>query len=99
MADTTSTEIKITQDDLHLAGAPSGIQQNQVESLLMTVYVIAGIVAVMAIIYGGVRYTLSGGDSGNVKSAKDTILYAIVGLVVIMMAAAITDFVIKNVAK
>jgi hypothetical protein len=99
MNNTKSTEIKITQDDLHLSDAPSGVQQNNVESLLMTVYVVAGIVAVLAIMYGGVRYTLSGGDSGNVKSAKDTILYAIVGLVVIIMAAAITDFVIKNVAK
>jgi hypothetical protein len=97
MADTT--QIKITQDDLHLSGAPTTVQSSQVESLLMTVYVIAGIVAVIAIIYGGVRYTTSGGDAGNVKSAKDTILYAIVGLVVIIMAAAITDFVIKNVAK
>jgi len=94
-----TTQITITKDDLHLSDAPDGIQQNQVETLLMTVYMIAGIVAVLAIIYGGVRYTTSGGDSGNVKSAKDTILYAIVGLVVIIMAAAITDFIIKNVAK
>jgi hypothetical protein len=97
MADTT--KITIGKDDLHLSDAPSNIQSSQVETLLMTVYVVAGIVAVMAIIYGGVRYTTSGGDSGNVKAAKDTILYAIVGLVVIIMAAAITDFVIKNVAK
>jgi hypothetical protein len=93
------TKITITQDDLHLTNAPGGIQSPQIETLLMTVYIVAGIVAVIAIIYGGVRYTTSGGDAGNVKSAKETILYAIVGLVVIIMAAAITDFVIKNVAK
>lgn len=95
----SSNEIKITQKDLNLQGAPTNVGSNQIESLLMTVYVIAGIVAVIAIVIGGVRYTTSGGDPSGVKAAKDTVLYAVVGLVVVIMAAAITDFVIKNVAK
>lgn len=94
-----STKIKITQEDLNLKGAPTSVQSNQVETLLMSVYVIAGIVAVIAIVIGGVRYTASGGDPSGVKAAKDTVLYAVVGLIVVIMAAAITDFVIKNVAK
>ena len=51
------------------------------------------------IVIGGIRYTSSNGDPGSVKAAKDTVLYAVVGLIVVIMAAAITDFVIKNVAK
>lgn len=93
------TQIKITRGDLNLDGAPEKVQGAEIAGILNTVYLIAGIVAVVAIVIGGVRYTVSGGDSSGVKAAKDTILYAVIGLVVIMAAAGITDFVIKNVAK
>ena len=43
---------------------------------------LVGAVAVIMLIIGGIRYTLSGGDSGAVTSAKNTILYAIIGLIV-----------------
>lgn len=95
---TANTEIKITKEDLNLGGAPEQVQQSQIAGILNAVYFIAGIVAVVVIVIGGVRYTVSGGDSSGVKAAKDTILYAVVGLVVVMMAAAITNFVINNVA-
>lgn len=93
------TQIKLSPKDLNLEKAPTQVQGSQIESLLMTVYMIAGIVAVIIIVLGGIRYTSSNGDPGSIKAAKDTILYAVVGLVVVLMAAAITDFVIKNVAK
>lgn len=98
MAGPQST-ISISAKDLNLADAPQTVQSNNVETLLMNVYIVAGIVAVIVIILGGVRYTTSGGDASGVKAAKDTILYAVIGLIVVIMAAAITDFVIKNVAK
>jgi hypothetical protein len=98
-AEPASTTISISAKDLHLDDAPTTIGGSQIETLLMNVYIVAGIVAVIVIIVGGIRYTTSGGDASGVKAAKDTILYAVVGLVVIIMAAAITDFVIKNVAK
>ena len=93
------TQIKITPKDLNLEEAPTQVQSSQIESLLMTVYMVAGIVAVIIIVIGGIRYTSSNGDPGSVKAAKDTILYAVVGLVTVLMAAAITDFVINNIAK
>jgi hypothetical protein len=55
---------------------------------------IIGAVAVLMLIYGGIRYTVSGGDSKNVTAAKNTILYAIVGIVVAILAYAIVNFVI-----
>lgn len=53
-----------------------------------------GAVSVIMLIYGGIRYTISGGDSGAVTSAKNTILYAIVGIVVALLAYAIVNFVL-----
>lgn len=58
-----------------------------------------GILAVIMLIWGGIRYVLSGGDSGAVSSAKKTILYAVVGLIVAILAYAIVNFVITTIAK
>ncbi len=53
-----------------------------------------GSVAVLMLIYGGVRYTISGGDEKAVTSAKNIILYAVIGIVVAVMAYAIVNFVL-----
>jgi hypothetical protein len=53
-----------------------------------------GIIAVVMIIIGGIRYSTSQGDSSGLKSAKDTIVYSVVGLVVAMLSFAIVNFVI-----
>ena len=88
----------ISQDDLGLSGAPTTLGASQVGAILDTVYFVAGIVAVVAMVIAGVRYTTSNGDSNQIQSAKNTMFYAIIGLVIIIMAAAITQFVIAGVA-
>ena len=60
-----------------------------------TVLYIVGIIAVVMLIYGGLRYVMSGGDSKKVTDAKNTILYAIIGLIVSILAFAIVNFVIN----
>ena len=57
-----------------------------------------GAISVLMLIYGGIRYTTSGGDAKNVTAAKNTILYAIVGIVVAILAYAIVNFVISGLA-
>lgn len=53
-----------------------------------------GIVAVIFIVIGGINYVTSTGDSSKVKKAKDTILYALIGLVICALAFAIVNWVI-----
>ena len=65
--------------------------------ILNTVYVVIGIVTVVMIIIGGVNYATSQGDSTKVKKAKDTILYGIIGLVIVLLAFAITNFVLSGI--
>lgn len=55
-----------------------------------------GIIAVIFIIIGGINYVTSTGDSGKVKKAKDTILYALIGLVICALSYAIVNWVIMN---
>lgn len=57
---------------------------------------IIGAVAVIMLVIGGIRYTISGGDSNQVTAAKNTILYAIIGIVVAILAFAAVNFVIGS---
>ena len=57
---------------------------------------IIGAVSVIMLIYGGIRYTTSGGNANSVTAAKNTIMYAIVGLVIAIFAFAIVNFVVDR---
>jgi len=54
---------------------------------------IIGAIAVIMLIVGGIRYVVSAGDQNAVTSAKNTILYAIIGIVVAFLAYAAVNFV------
>lgn len=60
-----------------------------------TVLYAVGIISVIMLIYGGLRYVVSGGDSKKVTDAKNTIIYAIIGLIVSILSYAIVNFVIN----
>ena len=55
-----------------------------------------GAVSVIMLIVGGLRYVLSNGDSSAVTSAKNTILYAVIGIIVALLAYAIVNFVVSS---
>ena len=58
-----------------------------------------GAVSVVMLIIGGIRYVVSGGDQGAVTSAKNTILYAIIGIVIAFLAFAAVRFVTDQLQK
>lgn len=68
---------------------------NMIEIVINTALFILGMVAVLMIVIGGIRYTTSAGNPSQTKSAKDTILYAVIGLVVAIMAYTIVNFVLN----
>lgn len=84
-ANSGSTVCKSKGDD-----APSMFKM-----IVNTLLYVLGMVAVIMIVIGGIRYTTSNGDAGSIKGAKDTILYSVVGLVVAILAYAIVNFVIS----
>lgn len=82
--------------DSDIAEGSTGL--NDVITDIVNIFsVIVGIVSVIMIIYGGFRYVTSGGDSGNVSAAKNTIIYAVIGLVVVALAQFIVQFVLDKV--
>lgn len=60
-----------------------------------TILYIVGVIAVIMLIFGGIKYVISGGDAKKVTDAKNTILYAIIGLVIAFLSYAIVNFVIS----
>lgn len=67
-----------------------------VKTVVNILLYVLGAIAVIMIIVGGIRYATSGGDASGIKGGKDTILYAVIGLVVAMLAWAIVNFILGS---
>ncbi len=80
---------------------PDEIKNNKIDNptikngINLLLYIV-GTLAVVMIIVGGLKYVTSGGDSGKVGEAKNTILYSIIGLIVAILAFAIVNYVIDR---
>lgn len=72
---------------------PKAIAKTIADTLLF----ILGIVSVIMIIIGGFRYVLSAGDAAAIKSAKNTVFYAVIGLAIALLSFTIVNFVIGKV--
>ena len=83
--------------------ASTSTSTDKINGIIKTVInvfsIVVGVVAVIMIIIGGFRYITSGGDSSNVSGAKNTIIYAIIGLVVVALAQFIVQFVVNKVTQ
>lgn len=70
------------------------LTNSAVQNIFNVILALAGAVAVAFIVFGGIKYSLSQGDQNDVKAAKDTILYAIIGIVVVVIAFMLVNFVV-----
>lgn len=89
----TVAQATISPGDIGLKGQatdPNVVLAN----VLNTVYLWAGIIAVIVVIIAGILYSTSSGNPTQTNRAREAIIYAVVGLVFIMMAFVITQFVL-----
>jgi len=87
----SGTDCEAAQDEL------AGERVNSIVTAIVNIIsLLVGVAAVIMIMVGGFRYITSNGDSGQVGNAKNTILYAIVGLVVVALAQVIVRFVVNK---
>lgn len=78
-------------------GEEATTKVNDLIALIINIFsIVVGVVSVIMIIVGGLKYITSAGDSNNVTSAKNTILYAVIGLVVVALAQFIVQFVLAK---
>lgn len=78
---------------------PSGGVTATIKKIINILSVIIGAIAVVMIIIGGFRYITSAGSAEGTKAARQTIIYAIVGLVIVALAQIIVHFVLNSVAS
>ena len=77
-------------------GASANVDDIISKSINFALMAIA-IVSVFMLIIGGFKYTTSNGDSAKVTSAKNTIMYSLIGLIIAIFAYAIVNFVVNKV--
>lgn len=78
----------------------SSAKVNEIVTLVINIFSwVVGVVAVIMIIYGGFQYITAAGDTTKVGNAKNTILYALIGLVIVALSQVIVKFVIGNIAQ
>ena len=70
-----------------------------IKRIINLLSVIVGVVAVIMIIIGGLRYITSGGSDTSVTGAKNTILYAIIGLIIVALAQILVRFILRQVTQ
>lgn len=85
---------KEIRDGVSAAGSDPITLQTRIKQIVNTMLFLLGVIAVIMIVIGGIKYTTSNGDAAAVTSAKNTVLYSAVGLVVAILAYAIVNFVL-----
>lgn len=88
-----ASPLKDGYESLPKVSADSG----RLDTILTVVFGVAGAVALLMLVIGGFRYILSQGDPNGAAQAKNTIIYSIVGLIVVIIAFTIVSFVLNNV--
>jgi hypothetical protein len=80
------------------ADAESGVlgENGIATKIVQTIVFVTAAISVLVIMIGGFRYIISAGDSSGIEGAKNSIIYALVGLVVAVLAQVIVSFVLVN---
>jgi len=92
-ATTTVTDATTNLDSLGLGNTNLIPTIGNIITILLT---LVGVVAVIMLIIGGFKYTVSGGNDKTVEAAKNQIMYAVIGIVITLLAAGIVQFVLAQ---
>jgi hypothetical protein cdivTM_30108 len=89
-------EVKKGADMTNSGGSAKQDLPDVITTIINVMLFIAGALAVIMIIYGGIRYITAHGDEKQVKVAKDTIVYSVVGLIIAIIAYALVTFIFNR---
>lgn len=79
-------------------GTSSGTLISAITDIVNALLTLAAVVAAIFVIIGGVRYITAQGDEDAIEAAKNTVIYAVIGVVVIALSAVIVNFIIVAIA-
>jgi hypothetical protein len=80
--------------DISSSALPKVSFTSSFSSILKLVFGLVGVLSTVFVAWGGLKYTLASGDPSQIKQAKETVLYAVIGLIVSISAFTIVSFVL-----
>lgn len=95
-AQSPADQIETGIDDVDPEAGEGATLQEQIRVVVNILLFLLGAIAVVMIVIGGIRFATANGDQSAVTSAKNTILYAVVGVIVAIMAYAIVNFILDQ---
>ena len=84
------SEIEQTVNNLPNSG---GVTSGNLTNVLYWIYAAGGVICVAVLVYAGIKFLTSQGEPTKTKQASQIIAYAIIGLIVILLAGAVTAFI------
>lgn len=96
----TGASLSVSQGgDCSSTAAAEDSVNNIIRTVINVFSLVVGVISVIFIIVGGFKYITSGGDTNSVTSARNTIMYAIVGLVIVALSQIMVQFVLNRVTN
>lgn len=95
--ETLSIIASIVVAQIDSSGLPKVNLDSSLDGVLRLVFMAIGLLSVIFVAIGGLKYVLSGGDPQGTAKAKNTIIYALVGLIVAVSAFTIVEFVASRI--
>lgn len=92
---TSSAQCQSILDRMNERLSNQNVTSGNITDMFNIAYSLAAVVAVVVIVWGGIQYINSGGEPGKVAKAKNTIIYAIAGLIVVLLASVITNIALE----
>ena len=92
----TTQKVDVSADCQTATKGSEGRFQIILTDIINIFSIIVGVVAVIMIIFGGFKYITSAGNQESIKSAKNTIIYALIGLIIVALAQVIVRFVLRE---
>ena len=99
ICDKNTTDSTVCQDKDKPQGPKSNFfygKNGVITKVVRLIALAVGVASVIMIMVGGIKFTMASGDPGNVKSAKDTVVFALVGLIIALIAGSIIQFVLNK---
>lgn len=100
-SDIQNSSLQRGVDVMHAEGMPTRLVgvDGTFSNIINTILYVAGVVAVTMLIIGGIRFMISRGDKDKVQKAKNTVVYAIIGLILVIFSYAIVNFIVSATGK
>ncbi len=89
--------VQVTPDQIHIPQTKLDAASGGLHNILQIVFGFAGAIALVVVVLAGLRFVLAAGDPQKTAQARNSIIYALAGLAVCILAFSVVTFVLKSI--